>query len=281
MVSLGYKDEGRTMQQLQDIAHPGDHFYRQRSPHLKHPQTYGRLVSTLRSVMSKYPPGSNENHLLDVGAGDGAFVEPVLASGWSVTGAEMSSSSIERLRATYGFNPQFHAVLDKDGSLLALKGQRFRIVLYASVVHHIPDYISSIDWTISNYLEPGGSLVTFQDPLWYPRLSRTARWFSRIAYLTWRLTQGNYLRGISTTLRRVRKAYDEQNVSDMAEYHVIRSGVNEEDLVRFLSERFESVSLETYWSTQSDLWQRLGDCLGIKNTFAIIARGLKSQNLPG
>lgn len=263
------------MQQLQDLAHPIEHDYRTRSPHLKHLQTYGMLVSNLRSVMAENETSTSSRHLLDVGAGDGAFVEPVLASGWSVTATEMSSSAVERLLQRYGTNKNFQVIYTNEDEPLPSFEQGFRVILYASVLHHIPDYLNATDQIISRHLEPGGSFLSFQDPIWYPSLTRRTYWFSKCAYYSWRLFQGNYRRGFNSIIRRLRGVYDVENLSDMAEYHVVRRGVNQDDLMKMLIDRFDEVTYLPYWSTQSSLCQRMGEQIGCKNVFGLVANGFK------
>jgi SAM-dependent methyltransferase len=258
------------MRELQESAHFYGHDYRAGSPHLLHWHLYDRLVNELRAVLSALREESLPWSVLDVGAGHGSFTEPLLAYGCTVTASEMSRASLDVLQARYGSNPRFSAVLDQDGSLRSLGDQQFGLVVCASVLHHIPDYEAAIDVAASHLL-PGGALVTFQDPLWYPSLGRTNSLLSRVAYMWWRLRQGNYARGLLTRLRRVRGVYDERNPSDMVEYHVVRRGVDQESLRSALSARFRRVTVFRYWSTQSSTWQRIGEALRAENTFGIVA----------
>src|SRR5439155_5229674 len=146
----------------------------------------------------------------------------------------------------------------------------FSVVLFASVLHHIPDYVATIEAAASRVV-PGGALVTFQDPLWYPTVPRAAAFLSRFAYFWWRIRQGNYVRGISSRWRWMRGVYDDRNPSDMVEYHVVRRGVSQDALREALSSRFRYVRVISYWSTQSAIWQRIGEALGAQNTFGIVA----------
>ena len=246
------------------------HDYRAGSPHLVHWHLYQRLLGELREVLNSLQRQKVPWSVLDVGAGHGSFTEPLLAYGCAVTASEMSRPSLDVLRARYGSNERFSAVLDEDGSLRSLGEKMFSLVLFASVLHHIPDYESAIN-TAASRLLPGGALVTFQDPLWYPTLRRADRFLSQVAYLWWRLGQGNYMRGVRTRLRWLRGIYDERNPSDMVEYHVVRRGVNQDRVLEVLSERFRKVALIRYWSTQSSIWQRIGEAVGAKNTFGVVA----------
>jgi SAM-dependent methyltransferase len=228
-----------------------------------------KLGEAFRDVADRGLPLS----LLDIGAGDGAFVEPSLAYGCRVTATEMSRPSIDELNRRYGANPAFTAVFDEDGSVSVLGNRRFAIILCASVLHHIPDYMQELETAISRHLERGGAIVTFQDPLWYPSVGRRTRLLNDVAYLSWRLSQGDYVRGFRSRMRRMRHAYDENNPSDMVEYHVVRNGLDHEKIRAMLSAKFETVSLFAYWSTPSAFWQRIGDWIGAKTTFGLVALG--------
>lgn len=265
-------ESANPMQLLQQTAYPVGHNYRKQSAHLKHRQLYEFLLQHMRAVLADLTDRDLHLHVLEVGAGDGGFTEPALAYGCAVTVTEMSRPSYEGLRARYGGNDHFEALFDEDGSLSVVGDMRFSAVLYASVLHHIPDYTETINTSL-DHLELGGAFMSFQDPLWYPSLRRSTRLFSRATYLFWRVTQGNIGRGISTIWRRTRRTYDASNPSDMVEYHVVRSGIEHEALLAYLSERFEQVSIFTYWSTPSPFWQRVGERLRLRTTFAIVANG--------
>lgn len=267
----------RRMQSLQEHGHGAAHDYRAGSPHLKHWRLYDRLVTLLRNEISGIGSKGLPLNVLEVGAGHGGFTEPTLASGCSVTATEMSRPSLAVLSARYGLNPRFRAVFDTDGSLDILGKQRFSLIVCASVLHHIPDYRKFLDNCTVNHLALGGVLITMQDPLWYAALRPTDVWFSKLSYFSWRLARGNYAEGARTRARRLLGRYDEDNPLDMVEYHVVRAGVNQNDILDDLIPRFESVMLVPYWSTQSGLFQRIGECLGRTNSFALVARGFRGM----
>lgn len=263
------------MQRLQELAHDQDYDYLAGSPHLKHQALHIRLVSQLRSAIDAVRSDGLAPAVLEVGAGDGAFVAAALDAGARVTATEMSRPAIATLERRFAANPAFSVVFVDDETPLPYLDARFSVILFASVLHHIRDYLDTVDRVLSHHLEPGGAFLSFQDPLWYPSQGRTTRLFDQVAYLSWRLRQGNLGRGVKSRLRRMRGAYDDHNVSDTAEYHAVRQGVDHQRLVEALTPRFERVELLPYWSTQSGLWQRLGEKSGRANTFAIIARGYR------
>lgn len=263
------------MQSLQQAAHGATHDYRAGSPHLKHWRLYDRLVSLVRAEIDAIRSKGLPLTVLEVGAGHGGFTEPMLALGCSVKATEMSQPSLAVLTERYRSNPKFAAVFDADGSLTVVGNEMFSVVICASVLHHIPDYRMFLDSCITKHLAPGGALITLQDPLWYAGLRPSDVWLSQISYFAWRITLGEYAQGVSTRLRRISGRYDEQNPLDMVEYHVVRSGVNHREVLVDLTPRFDSVRLVPYWSTQSGLFQRLGESLRRTNSFALVARGFR------
>ena len=266
------------IQELQELAYGAAYDYRSGSPHLKHPQLYDRFCHLLREEVRRVAKLELPMTVLEIGAGDGAFVEPLLATGAAVTGTEMSRPSIEALESRFATNGSFEAVFDPDGSLAELGDQRFAIILYASVLHHIPDYLSAIANACDRHLLPGGTALSLQDPLWYPSLARGVQAASEGMYLTWRVTRGDFLRGLATRARRARNDLREDQPGDMVEYHVVRNGVDQEAVRTLLEPRFEKVTVTSYWSTQASLWQSVGERLDLRNTFAVQARGHQSRS---
>lgn len=214
--------------------------------------------------------------VLEIGAGDGSVTERLLALGCTVTGTEMSQDSVDVLTGRFRKNDRFTAVHDPDGDLRVLGGSRFDIILYSSVLHHIPDYLGHISEALAEHLKPGGSLISIQDPLWYPRVPNSSRRLTEASYLTWRVGQGDLLRGLQTRFRRLMHGPSEEAPGDAVEYHVVRNGVDESAIVSSLESRFDSVELRRYWSSQGPAQQKLGERLGYSNTFAVFATGFRS-----
>ena len=245
--------------------------YRAGSPHLAHWQLHDHLTGVLRRHVRQVGESGLPLTVLEIGAGHGGYTEPALAAGAEVTAVEMARPSLRRLTERFGANPGFRAVPDADGTLAAVRGH-FSLVLCVAVLHHIPDYLSYLDRLVG-HVTPGGSLLTLQDPLWFPRTPRATRLLDRAAYYTWRLGRGDLARGASTVGRRLRGVYDEANPSDMVEYHVVRQGVDEAAVRSRLGPHFERVELLPYWSNQLSAGQWLGDRLGCRNTFGVSAVG--------
>ncbi len=266
------------MGEIQQAHYGAGTDYRVGSPHLQHWPVYSLLTSLIVDSIAKTSERGLPATVLEVGAGHGGMTEPVLARGCRVTATEMSEASAQTLAARFGANDRLRVVYDSDGSLRALGGQMFSTVLCCSVLHHIPDYLGFLRRSLPRHLSPGGTLITVQDPLRYDRIPALSHRLDRGAYLAWRMaTQGNRRTGLASLGRRLRGAYDESKPGDMIEYHVVRNGVDADALQSWLGQHFDEVRVLRYWSNQSSLAQRLGERLGITNTFALHATGYRGS----
>lgn len=282
----GGTGRGRPFRELTMAANPQEAFYDEDSdyfagsPHLRHRSLNRTLLEMIIRAADASADQGLPADLLEIGGGDGSITEPLLARGLAVTSTEMSAASVERMRARFRHNSRFRAVHDVDGSLSILDGDQFDCILFASVLHHIPDYEAAIADALARHLRENGSLVTIQDPLYYSRLDGATRRASSVAYLSWRIAQGNLGRGVKTRVRRAIKGPSEHDPGDAVEYHVVRDGVDEQAIVDFLTPLFDQVQLHRYWSSQGPMQQRLGEALGLRNTFAIVARGYRGAERP-
>lgn len=236
------------MSNFQDVGHADGHDYVSGSPHLKHAGLKKRVEDDIRTVVNAKVEQSGSCTVLEVGAGHGFFTETVLAAGGTVTATEMSQASAENLTKMFAADDRVQVIYDPEGSWLHATDKQFDVILCVAVLHHIPDYLGFIKLAFER-IKKGGTFLSWQDPLYYPRRSRANLALEKVAYFAWRLTQGNLLVGLKTRLRRLRGTYDESNPSDMVEYHVVRDGVDEESIIGTASDYFETSQLTTYFST--------------------------------
>jgi SAM-dependent methyltransferase len=258
---------------FQDDAHGQNHDYLPGSPHLKHAHLRAKVIASLQVLCSK-GQGLGQLKILEVGAGHGTFTDALRSFGAQVTVTEMSLASVEYLSQRYSDDPNVEVVHDQDGSCKQFAGRSFDAVVCVSVLHHIPDYLAAV----RNYVEmirPGGSFVSWQDPILYARVPPAQLRAAKASYYLWRATTGEWSQGLKTASRRIRGVLDEANTADMVEYHVIRDGVDERALQEYLASCFDDVNVETYWSTQALLLQSWGDRRGYKSTFGVVAQGRK------
>jgi SAM-dependent methyltransferase len=259
------------MHDLQEAVHGDGHDYITGSPHLQHAHLNAWMRAVLNEVVNDLADRAGRApRVLEVGAGHGPFTETLVSAGAEVVVTEMSAPSAALLRERFRHSAAVSVRHDPDGNLDGVGP--VDLVVYMSVLHHIPDYLASLT-AAARTLRPGGAIVTFQDPLWYPRRPRSSVVISRAVQLAWRLSQGELARGLATQVRRVLGVYDETSPSDMSEYHVVRDGVDEQAIAALLGGLFDRVEVLPYWSSQAAWAQALGARFGAPNTFGVVATG--------
>jgi SAM-dependent methyltransferase len=245
------------------------------SPHIHHTSIREQLEDKIDAAVREVLARQQSCAVLEVGAGHGNFTEVARRAGGTVTVTEMSRMRVDYLKDRFRGVPDVRIVYDPDGNAAIREGAQFDVILLISVIHHIPDYVGVITMLCDEALRPGGTVLTFQDPLWYPRQSKWSTTVNQIGYLAWRVTQGELRRGFATRWRRMRGIYDETQPSDMVEYHVVRQGVDECALMSLFEDRFAEVELDSYFSTGLPLVQKVGARYFPHNTFGILARDHK------
>jgi SAM-dependent methyltransferase len=259
------------MTNLQESAYPEDFDYAPGSPHLKHRALRARVDRSLTLEVEAIRAMGGRCRTLEIGAGHGSFTTVLRNAGADVTVTEMSGPSAGHLARKFSGDPSVRVIHDPDGTWVNETADRFDLVVAISVLHHIPDYLAAIA-RYAEITDTEGSFISWQDPMWYSRLSRGPRTASQAAYFAWRLGQGNLQRGLKTRIRRARGLLDEKEVSDMSEYHVVRQGVDEEAVAAVLRSGYSRVTVTPYWSTQSRVMQGIGEDLGIATTFSVVAQ---------
>jgi SAM-dependent methyltransferase len=96
---------------------------------------------------------TSPGHLLDVGCGDGTFLNLMRQRGWTVAGIDFDPKAIASARHKYGLEL-------KQGDLrsAAFPANQFDAVTMSHVVEHLPDPVSVLQ-EIRRILKPGGQLV--------------------------------------------------------------------------------------------------------------------------
>jgi hypothetical protein len=155
-------------------------------------------------------------------------------------------------------------------AFLASLPREFDVVSHVSMLHHIPEYLDLLAASTQSVAH-GGVLMTFQDPLRYDRLPRGHYSIAQGLYMPWRLTQGDVIKGIGSRHRRRRGKYLADNQADQVEYHVVRNGLDSDEMLGRLRDGFAEVRIEIYFSSQARLAQRIGERLRIRSTFGILA----------
>jgi 2-polyprenyl-6-hydroxyphenyl methylase / 3-demethylubiquinone-9 3-methyltransferase len=254
--------------------------YVEGAPHLKHISIGGIYRALVIEAIRAIGRDHSDISVLDVGAGNGLASIPWLRRNVRLTAVDSSEPMLQAFRrraGAYGVNPQ--TITGDALEYLRSTPQKFDIVTHVSMLHHIPDYAELLLASCAR-VRPGGCLITFQDPLHYERMPRWHHIADRASYFAWRLSQGNYRRGLKTRWRRLRGVYSATETVDFDEYHVVRRGVDSELIVDLLREHFPHVKVVRYWSTYSPLLQLAGERVGISSSFGVLASGRKDNGQP-
>jgi SAM-dependent methyltransferase len=251
------------------------------SPHLKHrhlQELFEQLVSEVYGAAASI---GERPRILDLGAGEGSITQVFLQKGAEVTAVDISKTQLEFLGEK---NRDFADRLeircqDVYGALHSLEsaGEKYEIVVTNSFLHHLKDYLTLIE-RIPAVMTANSVFFSFQDPIKYTSLNRINRCFNWIAYYSSRMFQGDLLRGLGRYLRRRRGVYLNDCLEDNVEYHGTRGGVDQEAIISLLHKSGYKCRLISYFSTTSAFWQAIGEGLGMKSTFSIIAYRLADKN---
>jgi SAM-dependent methyltransferase len=247
------------------------------APHLKHAsidRAYRSLVDDALRGIGRDP---TEVSVLEIGAGSGLASRPWFERHVKLTAVDSSESMLRHYaEAAAASGLAVHTIASDAIDFLSSTETRFDVVTHVSMLHHVPDYIDLLRRSAA-VVRPGGSLVTFQDPLRYDRMPRRDHVLERAAYFAWRLGQGNMRRGLRTRWRRLRGVYSPTEIVDFDEYHVVRNGVDSEAIMALLQPSFQRVRLVRYWSTYARLLQSAGERLRLASSFGILAAGRTSS----
>jgi SAM-dependent methyltransferase len=242
------------------------------APHIKHAELRALYAGLVVRVYDHARERAPVPRVLDLGAGEGSATLPFLELGARVTAVDISSSQLSALQSRCGrFGHRLETRCEDIGAALKAEHDRYDIVVANSFLHHVPDYLGLVA-DATTLLDPGGQFLSFQDPLRYDSVGKPTRIFSELAYLSWRVLKGDLVGGLKRRLRRRRGVYLEDSIYDNAEYHVTRNGVDQDAICGLLEEAGFDSDIVRYFSTQNRFFQRVGTALGVRNTFAVVAR---------
>lgn len=249
------------------------------APHIKHASLrslYGELVAEVYDAASR---SGRVPEVLDLGAGEGSVTIPFLELGARVTAVDLSESQLSGLRSKCsGFEDRLQVKCQDVLEVLKNAPHGYDIIVANSFLHHVPDYLGLVRAAVVR-LSPSGQFFSFQDPVRADSIGRAGRLYCSAAYCSWRLFKGDLLGGVLRRLRRSRGVYLEDCPEDNAEYHAVRSGVDQDAIAQLLRESGLQCRVIRYFSTQSRLFQSLGTLIGITNTFAVVASRAEPEGI--
>lgn len=242
------------------------------APHIKHAslrKLYGKLVVHIFDKATQY---KKTPKILDLGAGEGSVTLPFLELGAKVVAVDISKNQLDKLKSKCeNFGDMLEVRCEDINDTLKDKCEKYDIIVFNSFLHHVPDYMGMIRET-TKLLTQNGQIFSFQDPLLYDSVGKRTMIFSTMAYFCWRVFKGDVIGGIRRRKRRSRGVYFKDSVHDNTEYHVTRNGVDQDAIHGLFEDQEFDCNIISYFSTQSRLFQHLGDRMSMKNTFALIAQ---------
>ena len=242
------------------------------APHLNHASLRRLSLDLLAGVYGFAGKYSTAPKVLDLGAGEGTATLPFLELGARVTAVDSSISQLNVLRTKCErYSDKLEVCCEDINTKLSVKTEKYDIIVFSSFLHHVPDYIGMIS-EAATLLPVHGQLFSFQDPLRYDSAGKFTMMYTNLAYFAWRISKGDVIEGIKRRFRRNRGVYLADSVYDNSDYHVTRNGVDQDAICRFLKEQCFDCEVTPYFSTQSRFFQIIGTMLGVKNTFALVAR---------
>lgn len=241
------------------------------APHIKHASLRRFYKSLYSDVFDTAKATTPVVRVLDLGAGEGSVTRQFLRLGANVTAVDISASQLNELRKKCQNDAQsLHVVQNDINEFLETAEEKYDIIIFSAFLHHVPDYLGMIS-NATKFLHENGQICVFQEPLRFDSLSKPVKWFNNIAYLCWRMFKGDVFGGLKRRYLRCKGQYKEI-VADQADYHCIRNGMDQTAMLELFRGLGMTCEVKTYFSTQSRLFQKLGEIMRVKNTFSIIAK---------
>jgi ubiquinone/menaquinone biosynthesis C-methylase UbiE len=116
-----------------------------------------RLRESLEKATVAVGVRRDEMSALDFGCGSGNLTRHLLELGMAVTAADVSERFLRIVTERWGSTGRCTTVLLNGRDLRQLRDASFDIVAVYSVLHHLPDYLGTLD-ELARVLAPGGVL---------------------------------------------------------------------------------------------------------------------------
>lgn len=207
------------------------------------PLEQARLHRALQRAMAGLRTGGGVRRALDFGCGSGNLTRHLLALGFEVTAADVSTGFLRLIERRFPDQPVVTHRLDGAG-LAGLDDRGFDLVATYSVLHHVPDYLAALA-EMARVVRPGGVLyIDHEHSPAYWRPDPAYRDFLRRARrFDWRkfLVPGNYY-------GKLRRWLVDPHYSNEGDIHVWPDDHIEWDAIeRLLAERgFATLFAEDY-----------------------------------
>jgi len=246
------------------------------------PELRGRLVETLAEAVGILKGRGSDISALDACGGSGNASLILLEHGITPETVDLSPEMIgiyERKARAAGHEPE--TAVAEIGTFLREAGRSWDLVVFASALHHLDDYLTVVDFALDR-VSPGGILVAWHEPLHGGRVGQVVRRLDYMAYVI-RTSPGRLpglfvqrVRGLVSRVRGGRgdsgKEAAEPNVGALAEKYA-QSGVDADAIVRLVEARGgKIVAHPRYHNARFAITRRLLRRLDAPTTFSLTAQ---------
>lgn len=222
-------------------------------------------LDKLLEIATKFAPSEVPRRALDVGAGTGFVTGHLIKRGFSIKAVDISSEMLGMLKSKFAADIQRGRIEIEAKDVDSYLGDEigsYSIITVSSVLHHLPDYASTLK-ILAQRLVPGGALVIFHEPTGGD-LSGAEKMLQNLDWkMAWRFQMSNSDREL---VKSKKLEYG------MADYHVTH-GFDEkkvQEVLRVMGLRIEF--LERYSTAKSGLVRSVLGFLGKKRTWCLVAR---------
>jgi ubiquinone/menaquinone biosynthesis C-methylase UbiE len=223
---------------------------------------------------------------LDCGGGTGNLSLKMLEMGWDVTVVDVSSDMLGLLEARArgaGFSPSL--VNSSIEAYLDTTTERFDLISFNSVLHHLYSYMEVID-RVADHIRPGGLFYSNFDPV-VPRGVLLPNLLDSVDIIVAKAfhDQTDFLPGIARRVRKFVRGSDRvhrravASPGDLAEYHA-KKGVDDRSIIALLQRKGMSILEHERW-TGGRTWviRSINNHLRLLETFKILARRSADRGL--
>ena len=135
-------------------------------PEVYHREEQQRINSTL--MMADNLIENNQKKALDFGAGTGNLTSKLLQMGYSVTAIDISPEMCAILKKRYEsyLTSQRLTVINSPIEDMSFEKDEFDLITCYSVLHHFPDYKSTL-WRLTAFLKKGGVMYVDHEAFIY------------------------------------------------------------------------------------------------------------------
>lgn len=213
--------------------------------------------------------------VLDAGCGTGHLLLKFLNRNAVVTGVDISKEMLDELRKYVSGSAKLITANADDFIKIQLKkNEKYDIISFSSVLHHLPDYLDTVT-NACNLVNEGGVLyIIFEHPL---GVERKVNLMHRIWSFALSFADGKIYRW-GLKIKDVK--HPDESCYEYADYHVWQGerGINQEKICHILKENgFKIVQYKEYILRQNGIFALVDNMLKITppNIFSLIAQKLE------